>query len=535
MIIKKISLILFTGLAMLLMFGMNSAFANTKITYNLGQESKTIDPQLVAGRTGAAVDATCMEGLTRSKINGQVVPGIAKKWDISKDGKIYTFYLRKDAKWSNGEPVTAQDFVFGIKRALMPSTASVYAYFLYNIKNAEAYNTGKIKDFSNVGVKALNDHTVQYTLNGPCTYFLQVVGASTSFPCNEKFYNKVKKNYALTPKDMIYDGPWKLTKWITGAGGKFVFKKNPYYWNKKNIKIDELQYDLIVNKNTAANMFRTNQLDFTSISGNQLIQFKDSKDLIQKMDGGAKYLQFNLLNKYLKNQKIREAITLAINRQELTKFILKDGSVPAYAWVPPGIKGPDGKTFREAYGNYNIKENVVKAKKLLAEGIKELGVKAPIKLKILTANDNASQKVCVFIQQQLRKNLGIDVSLDVETYQGRLQKMTDHSYQISYCGWGPDYNDPMTFLNLWITNGTNNSSHFSNRSYDKLINETMKSSSDSKRMVYMHQAEEILMKELPVAPLFYSSKNYLVKPWLKGVLYRTTSPNISFYWAHVQK
>ncbi len=529
---KKFILTILSGLCMLFIVGMTDSMAGSTVVFNLNRSSKSIDPQLVTGITGAQVDAACIEGLTRVKQAGHAVPAAAKSWKVSKDGTVYTFYLRKDAKWSNGQPVTAHDFLFGMKRTLMPSTASQYGYYLYNIKNAEAYNTGKIKDFNKVGIKALNPYTLQITLNAPCTYFPQIVSGSPTMPCNEAFFNKVNKNYALTPKDMIYNGPWELTQWITGAGGKYVFKKNPYYWNKKNIKIDNLVYDLVADPNTSAAMFRTGQIDLTHITANQIPQFKNSNELLSVPAGGIMYLEFNLHNKYLKNLKIRKAISLAINRTELCNYIIKNGSKPAYALVPPGTKGPDNKGFRQVYGSYNIKVNIKEAKKLFAEGLKELGVKPPIHLKLLLDNSGIRPKICVFIQQQLKKNLGLDVAIDVETFQGRLVKMQQHNFDMVFGGWIPDYNDPMTYMNLFVTGGGNNDPQFSNKEYDKLISEATVSPNNDKRMADMHKAEEILIKNAPIVPLFYPYASFLKKTWLKGVVF---NPSASLYWAYIEK
>ncbi|HJO96023.1 MAG TPA: peptide ABC transporter substrate-binding protein [Victivallales bacterium] len=536
--LKKQIVLIVSGLSMLFFFGMTNLLANT-VLFNLGEASKSIDPQLVTGITGSQVDVACMEGLTNVKKDGVTVPAGAKSWTISKDGLVYTFHLRKNAKWSNGEAVTANDYFFGMKRALEPATAAQYAYFLYNVKNAEAYNSSKIKDFSKVGIKVINKYTLQITLAAPCTYFLQLVSAPTTFPCNEKFYNKVKSNYALTPKDMLYNGPWEMTQWITGAGGKFVFKKNPYYWDKKNIKIDNLIFKLINNPNTIAIMFKTNQLDLAKITADQLSQFKYNPEYKKEIKyipgGGLWYLEFNMHNKYLKNQKIRRAITLAINRSQLCKFVLKNHSKPLYAFIPPGTKGPDGKTFREAYGNYNIKENIKEAKKLLAEGKKELGITGPIHIKLLLNQGGVNQKVCVFIQQQLMKNLGLNVTLDVQTFQGRLVKMQQHDFDMIYAGWIPDYNDPMTYFDMFITGGGNNDPQYSDKEYDSLISKAKISPNDNQRMKYMHQAEQIFMKANPIAPLFVPYAIWLEKSWLKNVEFTQITPAVNFRWAYVKK
>ncbi len=532
---KKFAAITASALCFTFAFAVTSAIAETNVVFNLGEASKSIDPQLVTGITGSQVDVACMEGLTDIKAGGKIVPAGAASWDISKDGLIYTFHLRKDAKWSNGEPVTADDFFFGMKRALEPATASQYSYFLYNVKNAEAFNVGKIKDFKDVGIKVIDKYTLQITLANPCTYFLQLLSAPTTFPCNEAFFKKVGSSYSLSPDKMLYNGPWQLKSMVTGDGGNYTFTKNPYYWDAKNIKIDNLKFDLITDPNTVALMFMTGQLDLATITANQLNQFSGSKEVFYFPAGGIWYLELNVTNKYLKNENIRKAISLAINRDQLCTDVLKDHSTPALAFVPPGTKGPDGKTFREANGNYNIKENLTEAKELYAKGLKELGVTGPITLKLLVNQAGENVPICVYVQQQLLQNLGINVQLDVETFQSRLLKMQQHNFDMCYAGWIPDYNDPLTYLNLFVTGGGNNDPQFSNKEYDSLISTATNSSDDTVRMADMHKAENILMAQMPIVPLFYPSTIYLKKTWLKGVEFTQITPAVNFRWAYVDK
>jgi len=532
---KKVTLIASLVLCFAFAFISTNAIAETNVVFNLGEASKSIDPQLVAGITGSQVDVACMEGLTDIKTGGKVVPAGAESWDISKDGLVYTFHLRKNAKWSNGEPVTANDFLFGMKRALEPATGSQYSYFLYNVKNAKEFNEGKIKDFKDVGIKVVDKYTLQITLANPCTYFLQLLSAPTTFPCNEAFFNKVGNSYALSPDKMLYNGPWQLKSMVTGDGGNYTFAKNTEYWDVKNIKIDNLKFNLITDPNTVALMFMTGQLDLATITANQINQFKGSKEVFYFPAGGIWYIELNVDNKYLKNENIRKAISLAINREQLCASVLKNHSTPATAFVPPGTKGPDGKSFRDAYGHYNISDNIKEAKELYDKGLKELGVTGPITLKLLVNQAGLNVPICVYVQQQLSQNLGINVQLDVETFQSRLLKMHQHNFDMCYAGWIPDYNDPLTYLNLWVTGGGNNDTQFSNKDYDTLIAKATSSGDDTVRMADMHKAENILMEQMPIVPLFYPTTIYLKKTWLKGVEFTQITPAVNFKWAYVDK
>ena len=532
-----------TGLLVLFTSGCGKSDSTTKsgqpiVTFNLRSEGKTIDPQLQTSESSSKVDGMCMEGLISfGKKSGEIIPGVAEKWEVSKDGKIMTFYLRKNAKWSNGEPVTSNDFLFAFKRALEPATAAQYAYLLYTIKNAEAYNTGKIKDFSKVGVKAIDDNTFELTLNVGVPYFTQILAMPICFPLNEKFYNSVKDQYALEASTMLYNGAYTIKNWI--PNGKYEFEKNPHYWNKDNIKITNINFSLVDNYNTAANMYKSNELDMCMITGDQLPQFKGKKYLHPVSAGGVWYLQFNNKNKYFKNQKIRQAVALAINRDVFCKSIRKDGSIPARAFVSPGIAGGtvDGKAidFRDRFGMEYFKFDLQKAKKLYSEGLKELGVKGPVKVKLLMGTQDSARRDCQYIQQVLFKNLDMDVQLEPNTFQGRLTKMDQGDYDFVYAGWSPDFNDPVNLLDLWVTDGGNNNTGFSNAQYDKDIDTAQTSANNDIRMKALDNAEKILMDEMPITPLYFPIRNWLIRPWLKDVVIRSCGTEISFEWATIQK
>ena len=508
-----------------------AAKSSKPIVFNLQRIPETIDPSLRTDVSASRALGPCMEGLVKTGKNpGEIIPGAAESWKYSDKDMTWTFKLRKDAKWSNGYPLTAHDFVFGIKRGLEPVTAAQYSYQIYYIKNAEKYNTGETKDFSEVGIKAIDDYTVQIELGAPCTFFLQLLTNSIYFPLNEKYYNETGGKYALDADNLIFNGPWKMKEWI--HGGKFTYDKNPNYWNKELPLTPELTYLLVPDLNTSANMYRSGELDITEISGEQLPMFKDSKS-ISSIPTGVYYLQFNTKNKFFKNQKIRQAISMAINRDVFTKFVRKDGSEPAYGFVPTGTAGNDGKTFREEYGEKILTYNIEKAQELLKEGLKELNFTGVMKVKLLLDQTDDRRRDCQFIQEELHKNLGIDVILEPNTFQSRLSKTQNKDYDFAYGGWLPDYNDPLTYIDLWYSTGGINNSNWGNPEYDKLVNIANTSSDDKLRMDSMGKAEKILLNELPILPLYYTVSNWLVKPELKDVVFRSVglSPEFTYaYW-----
>ncbi|MCF7791243.1 MAG: peptide ABC transporter substrate-binding protein [Victivallales bacterium] len=499
------------------------------------EESETIDPQLVRGETGIYAVSVCMEGLTRpGKKPGEILPGVAKKWEVSKDEKTWTFYLRKNAFWSNGTPITAMDFYFGWKRALEPSTGSTYSAFLYLIKNAKKYNRGKIKNFSKVGLEVINDYTFKVRLDSACTYFPQLTVFPVTFPVNKTFYNKNKKKYGLSPYHMLYNGPWKMVSRIPGQGGMIKYRKNEYYWNIKNIKLDKLEFEIIKDDNTAANLFMNNQIDITRILPDIVNRFKDNPNFNDNIhyisDGAVWYIGFNTENKFFKNRKIRKAFSMAINRKILCNKIRKDGSEPAYALVPYNTIGDKNFTFRKEFSNKLFSENNKKARKLLEEGLKEIGAKH-VQARLLLNSNPQNTKIALFIQEQLRKNLEVKIYLNQTTFKNRLQKMRQKNYDFVYAGWGPDYNDPMTYINLFTSWNPNNNTSWSHEKYDELVSLAADSPENRTRMKAMAEAEKIIINEMPIAPLFFSSRVYLVNNHIKDLIFGLGGKPI-FYWAY---
>ena len=501
-----------------------------KISVNIESEPKTMDPQLLVDHSAIVMSNSLWEGLTRIGKDGKIAPAAAEKWDVN--GNVWTFYIRDNAKWSNGDKVTANDFYFAIKRAIEPKTASEYAYMTYYIKNAQKYNESKLNDFSQVGVKVIDEKRLEITLETPVPYFAAVLAFPTYFPCNQKFFEGVGQGYSLEADQAIYNGPWKMVQWQ--HDNKMVLTKNENYWNKNEIKLDGIEYLMIENATTAANMYKNNKIDISVIQTDQIKQFKDSPEYTTYSDGSVWYYEFNIKNKYFKNGKIRRAMTLALDRELLVNQVLEDGSTAALAMVPPGIPGKN-RSFREDYGTkYFENNNVAEAKKLLEEGLKEIGEKE-IRFTLLCDTRTERKKVAVFIQEQLKKNLGVTVDLEPVSFQIRLQKMQSHDFDVVASGWSPDYNDPMTFLDMWTTNNGNNHTLWSNKKYDELINKALVTEDNSARMDVMAEAGKLLMEEMPVGPIYYRNRNALIRSNVKDVKISSVGPEYDFYWASISK
>jgi len=544
---KRLStlLILLTGIASLFLGGCSkesSSSGSKPVVYNLRSPGKTIDPQLSISAPTNKVIELCIEGLVLlGEKAGEVIPGGAKSWDISKDGTVYTFHLRKDAIWSNGEKVTAHDYYYGLKRALTPSVAAQNAYMLYDIKNAEKFNQSKITDFSQVGIKIIDDYTFELTLTNGVPYFTQLLTNTIAAPLNEKFYNKVGSQYALSADTLLYNGAYIISNYI--PNGKIEYIKNKNYWNKANIKIEKWTFLMVSNYNTAADMFQSDEMDLTLIKGPQIPQFKGTPELVTRPSGSVWYLQINIDNKLFKNNNIRKAVSMAINREVMVKDIMKNGSKPAYAFVPPGIAGGkvDGKfiTYRERYPKHLLTYNIAEAQKLYQKGLKEIGydeaTEGKAKVELLCQSNPSAMRQCQYIQQQLFKNLGLNVILKPDTFQAKIAKVTEKDYDFAFSGWGPNYNYPTTFLNMWVTDGGNNDTNFNNATYNKEIKTAETSNDSNVRIEALHNSEILLMNELPIVPIYYSYRNWLIKPWLKGVVIRTSGTQIGVLNAYIKK
>ena len=503
------------------------------VRFNLQSNPPQLDPQLNTDSTSGNVLGHVLEGLTTLGQDGNPIPGVAESWTT--EGNIWTFKLRKDAKWHNGDPVIAGDFVAAWERALNPKIASEYSYIMYSIKGAEDYNQGKIKDFSQVGVKASDDYTLVVELKEPVAYFASLVSFYTFAPQNQKFFEEHKDTYATTAEDFMGNGPYKLTTW--DFENKIVLDKADTYWNKDSIKIDKIEMLMINDTSASLKAYQNDELDWSLLPSEEIVKHKDSPEFVSWEDGSTWYFQFNTSKKLFSNKKIRRAISMAIDRQALVDKIRNGAGSVAESFVPGIIPGKKG-TFREDYPQsvYGIGYNPVEAKKLFAEGLSELGMKASDigKISMLTQNNDVALKESQFYQEQLKVNLGLEIQLEPVTFQIKVQRTTAKDFDFVLSGWGPDYNDPMTFLDLWLSTSGQNNTNWSSAEYDKIINAAKAETDPAKRMDLLASAEKLLMEEMPIVPTFYRKRAALIKPNLKNVVDRALSPDTDFRFADIQ-
>ena len=509
---KKIFLIL-TLLVFALSCGKKGGNGST-FTLNIVTEPSSIDPQITTDIPGGTVDELILEGLLRKDKTGKSVAGIAEKWEKSKDGLVWTFHLRDGVKWSNGDPVTANDFKAGWIRGLNPDTAGSNASMLFVIKNGEKYNAKKVSE-NEVGIKVIDDKTLQVTLESPTPYFDDLVTFKSFMPLNQKFYNEAKDKYFTEAKYTISNGPYTLEKWTHDS--ELKFKKNPNYWDAGNVKIDNVELKIIAT-DSAANAFKNKEVDVTAITFEQAKEFAGKPELVKANDGGIYYLLFNTKENVFKNAKVRRAITMAINKEELVNKVLEGSEKLTKTFTPSGI-GLNGvsKDFPAEVATDQPKFNVAEAKKLLAEGLKEEGLSELPRFEILF-NDTGSRKaIAEYIQESLRNNLGANVELDMVSGKERIERTKKRDYQISLQNWTGDFLDPITYLDLFDSTNANNRGDFKNVKYDELT-KTVKSSADPKvRVPAMIEMEKLISEEQPVTILFQKQKLYLVNPKVKNL------------------
>lgn len=496
--------------------GANDASKNTLVLTDKS-EPPNLDSAKSTDQVSFQILTNALEGLMRLDKDQKPVPGIAESYDVSDDKLTYTFHLR-DAKWSDGKPVTANDFEYSWKRALDPKTASEYAYILEPVKNAMEYNAGKAKP-EDVGVKALDEKTLQVTLKAPSPYFLELTAFSTFMPQRKDIVEKFGDKFALEANNMVYNGPFAIDKWEHGVSVHLV--KNENYWDSKNVKLANAEIKFLKEESTRVNLYKTNKIDFTEITKDFADAFKSSPERFVLKESSAWYIEMNQREGLFKNKKIRQAIELAIDKKTLTEQVLKTGSVPAGGVVPPDIHANTEQNFREI-SKAPVMYDPVKAKQLWQEGLKEEGITNPGKI-VLVGDDTTNAKDQMeFISDQLQKNLGLQLAVTPVTFKERLQRGKSGNFQMLLSGWGADYNDAMSYLDLFVTGQSYNRGKWSNAEYDALIAKSKNNPDFEARVQDLIKAEKIMIEDQGIAPLYYRTRLSLLKPYVKGAAWNTT-------------
>lgn len=484
------------------------------LKFNLNADPKTIDPQLNSAADGGHIVNNTFEGLMR-EIDGKLENAMAEKYEISEDGLTYKFTIR-DAKWSDGKPVTAHDFEYAWKRALDPATASEYSFQMYYIKGAQAYNegTGSIED---VAVKALDDKTLEVVLEGPTPYFLELTTFYTFMPTRKDVVEKDPEGWAKNPEITVCNGPFKVTEYK--IGDKLILSKNENYWQADKVKLDRIEVSMIVESTTGLTAYEAGELDVIDEVPNQEIPRLQANDPTFKIlpQIGTYYYIFNVTKKPTDDVRVRKALSLAIDRTAIVEKVTKAGQIPATGFTPPGLLDADGKEFRTVAGDYGIDPKAAKveeAKALLAEAGYPDGKGFP-ELTVLYNTSENHKAIGEAIQEMWKQNLGISVKLQNQEWAVFQDSRHNGNFEIARAGWLGDYADPMTMLDLWLSYSGNNDAQWRNKEYDKLI-EDSKKLAGKERFDLLYQAEALMMEEMIVMPIYYYTDPIAVKEHVKG-------------------
>lgn len=493
---------------------MGLAAAQTSIQRGNGAEPETLDIHKSSGVPEANIQRDLFEGLIAEAADGGPIPGVAESWSVSDDGLIYRFQLRDDARWSNGEPVTAGDFAFAFERALNPKTASDYAFILWPIKNAERYSKGEIDDPAQLGIEALDDSTLKITLASPTPYFLSLLTHHMAYPVSRKAIMSYGRQWTR-PGKLVSNGAYQLAEWQPQS--HILLVKNPHFHDAKHVTVDTIRYLPTEDKNAELRRFRAGELDITEdVPSSQIPWIR--KNLADSFHStpyiGTYYLAFNLTTEPFASQPmLRRALALAIDRKLLTSKVTKGGEIPALGWVPPGVDHYEPQAMNAARLDQKARE--AQARMLYQKAGYDRG--QPLTVELLYNTSDNHKKIAIAVAAMWKKVLGVKTRLRNEEWKVYLDSRKKRDFQIIRAGWIGDYNDAYTFLSLFKSDvGQMNPSGYANAAYDTLIKKAESTTDPERRATLMQQAEAKLLEDLPFIPLYYYTTQHLVSPSIEG-------------------
>ncbi|WP_375711264.1 peptide ABC transporter substrate-binding protein [Lactiplantibacillus pentosus] len=503
----------------------------------------SLDSIDISNMSGYGSTGNIFESLYRLGKNGSITPGLAKSTKVSKDGKTYTFTIR-NAKWSDGSKITAQDFVYSWKRTVTPATKSQYAYLFSGVKNADAIVAGK-KSPDTLGVQAKGQHTFIVTLDKPITYFKKLMTYPLFGPISEKAVKKWGSKYATKAQYMLYSGPFKLTGW-TGTNNTWQFVKNDQYWDKKAVHLQKINYTVNESTTTTLNLFQEKKLDLTQLSSEQVKNLKSNADYTTYPYSITAFLIYNFqdsnatIKKALNNKNIRQAISLSINRKTLVKNVIGDASTVSKTFVPQDlVKDPkNGKDFAdESTVKNSTSYNKALAQKLWKQGLKETGIKK-LSLTLLASNDDPNKPISQYLKSALEKNLdGLTVNLSNIPSKVASSRAQSGNFDLYLSGWGADFNDPFSHLQIMTNNSGYNYGKYNSSTYNALVKKAQNQDANkaSARWQDMINAEKTIMQDQGITPLYQTNYSYLQNPKVKGIIHNTAGTQWNYKYAYIAK
>jgi oligopeptide transport system substrate-binding protein len=490
---------------------LQEANKNKILLLTVGSEPRTLDPQQAQGVTEHHIIMAMIEGLVAPSIDDQakVVPGMADRWEHNDDHSVWTFHIGENRKWSNGDPVTAQDFVFSYKRMLTASFGAQYSENLFILKGAADYYRGKITDFEKVGVKALDDHTLRIELVGPTPYLLSLVQHDSWLPVNPKAilsFGKIdtRDSKWTSAENFVGNGPFKMKSWRPNDVIEVV--RNPFYWDAENVKLNGINFYSIENLNTGERAFQAGQLHKTDqVPLDKVPYYRRTHPELIRIDPyeGVYFYRINVARKPLNDPKVRLALNLAVDRDAIVKNILREDQKPATGYTPPGMG--DYKPLNK------IAYDPARARQLLAEAGYPNGKGFP-KFTIHFNTMESHRAIAEAIQQMWKEELNIDVGLENQEWKVYLDTQNNKNYDLSRSAWIGDFMDPVTFLSMWTTGNGNNNTNWGNPKFDALIEQAARTGDPNARLEILHQAEDLFLSEAPVVLVYWYTNAYLLQP-----------------------
>ncbi|MCI2954210.1 peptide ABC transporter substrate-binding protein [Staphylococcus caprae] len=522
-----------------------SACSNKKSLYSdegqvfrkvIPQDMTTLDTALITDAVSGDIVAQAFEGLYSINKKDKAEPAIAKSFPKkSNGGKTLTINLRKNAKWSNGDPVTAQDFVFAWRKVVNPKTASEFAYIMSDIKNADAINSGK-KPVKDLGIKALGKYKLQIDLERPVPYINELLALNTFNPQDEKIAQKYGEQYGTTADKAVYNGPFKVTNWQ--VEDKIQMVKNDKYWDKKHVKLDRVNFKVLKDGQAGASLYDTGSVDDTTISSEQVDKYKGNKALNYRLTAGTFFIKMNEKQiPEFKNKYLRLAIAQSINKKGYVDSVLNNGSLPSNNFTAIGTaKTPEGKDFASTikspltYNDKKARTNWHKAQKQLGKKKFEF---------TMNTEDTPAQKISAeYIKSQVEKNLpGVTLKIKQMPFKQKTTSELSGNFETSYSGWVPDYPDPTAFLQTMTKGNAQNNTDWSNKEYDQLLkdaNGKLLRKTDE-RNAALQKAENILLNDAPVAPIYQKGEAHLTNPQVKGLVYHKVGPDTTLKDVYIDK
>lgn len=499
---------------------------NNEISIYLREEPPQMNSMLTSDAVSGMVLGHVMEGLLRYDAQDEIVGGMAERWQI--EGARATFWLRDDARWSNGDPVTAHDFEFAWKTVLDPATASQYSFILYAVKNAEAYNTGELPRDA-VGVRALDERTLEVELEQPIAYFDKLVAFPTYFPVQQRFYEAAAGRYGADADEMLYNGPFVLSSWVHSSSLRM--QKNPYYWDSERIRLNAINAGYITSdSNTLLNLYKDGRIVMVDLTAEMLEGAMQQRWQLERfMDGGVFFIDFNHRPERLtSNLNLRKAMSLAQDSNELVNGVIKlPGYQPALSIIPSWMQGVD-RTFHAEYPPPSYPYNVALAREYLQKAKEELGMETLPPLVLLADTSPVATISAQYYQQVFRRNLGLEIIIDAQVFGQRIAKMNAGDFDLILNGWGPDYNDPLTFADLYASWNLNNRGHYRNAELDAHIRTAQTSLDQRVRMEAFAAAQQLIYEDAAFIGNYERGRVYATDPRVKGILRRVFGAESDF-------